>query len=49
MLDLVPLARARWEMTNSNAQAKLISQPLQLAFPQADPITVTAAAKRFFT
>ena len=34
MLDLVPLAGARREVTDNNAQARFIGQFLQLQFPK---------------
>src|SRR5260370_1073921 len=44
MLDLVPLAGPRWEMTDLDLQPGLIAQPLQLDFPQAAAAAVTAPA-----
>src|SRR6266849_10315241 len=37
MLDLVPLARPRWEMTDRDGQACFIRKGLQLQLPQAQP------------
>src|SRR3954451_21518916 len=35
VLDLVPLARARWEMAHGNPETDRISEPLQGDLPQA--------------
>ena len=46
VLDLVPLAGPRWEMTDRDGQACFIREGLQLQFPQAQPPAVTAAGIR---
>src|SRR2546426_11099982 len=43
MLDLVPLAGARWEMRDVNPEAQVVGQPLQFLLPRARAITVAAA------
>src|SRR5688572_15078374 len=42
MLDRVPLAGSGWKVTDLDRDADLVGQPLQLALPQADPISVAA-------
>src|SRR3989304_2456754 len=42
MLDLVPLAGARREMTDRNHQSRLLGQLLELPFPEAETGTVAA-------
>src|SRR5262249_60143452 len=44
VLDLVPLARPRWEMADRNGQPQFVRQALQRHLPQpvAAPITPTA-------
>ena len=44
MLDLVPLARPRWEVADGDLQPRLVGQPLQFECPQAHarPIAPTA-------
>ena len=44
VLDFGPLARARWEMRDVDAQAQVVGQPLQRSLPAARPIPVAAAA-----
>ena len=44
MLDLVPLAGTRREMTNRNRPVQLVNQPLQSYLPQPAATTVTATA-----
>ena len=44
MLDLVPLARARREVTHRDAQLEVVGQPLQFGFPGARAIAVAAAS-----
>ena len=44
VLDLVPLAGAWREMADGDGKFEFIGKPLKLDFPQADPITVAAAA-----
>src|SRR5271154_1468102 len=44
VLDLVPFAGAWRQMANSNGDAEFVGQDLQLAFPQAYPCAVAAAA-----
>lgn len=43
VLDLVPFARARWQMTDGDVQSRFIGQPLQLDLPQprAAPVALT--------
>ena len=43
VLDLVPFARARWEMRHVDAEAQVVGQPLQRRLPAARPIPVAAA------
>ena len=43
MLDLVPLARARWEVADANSQLLLICEPLQLVLPDPRAVAVAAA------
>src|SRR6266850_4986992 len=43
MLDLVPLARAGWEVTHGDAQVERVGQVLQLGLPRPRPIAVAAA------
>src|SRR5487761_1242612 len=43
-LDLVPLARPRWKMTDREGQAGFIREGLQLQFPQAQPPAIAAPA-----
>jgi hypothetical protein len=40
MLDLVPLAGARWKMTNPNRESQLVGERLQFLLPQAHPRAV---------
>ncbi len=42
MLDLVPLARSRWEMADVDGSSDLISQLLKLGLPHARAIAVAA-------
>src|SRR6516165_2063799 len=44
MLDLVPLARARWKMTHFQPYLQLVRQALQRHFPQAAAVTIAATA-----
>src|SRR5215470_17627441 len=44
MFDLVPLARARWQVTDRDGQTDFASELAQFIFPQAHPITVAAAS-----
>src|SRR5262249_9053526 len=44
MLDLVPLARARREMTHLNFQPCLVAERLQFNFPKAIAATIAATA-----
>ena len=46
VLDLVPLAGARWKMSQRDLQAGFVRQALQLPFPQPQARTVAAAAVR---
>src|SRR3954447_13031870 len=46
MFDRVPLAGSGWKVTDLDRDAELIGQLLQLAFPQANPISVAAATIR---
>src|SRR4051812_12790887 len=46
MFDRVPLAGSGWKVTDLDLDAELIGQLLQLAFPQADPISVATATIR---
>src|SRR5260370_8298010 len=46
MLDLVPLARARWKMTTPQLQLQSVRQSLQSHFPQTATVAVAAAAVR---
>jgi hypothetical protein len=46
MFDLVPLAGSGWKVTDLDRDVDFVGQPLQLAFPQADPISVAAATIR---
>jgi len=43
MLDLVPFARAGWQVAHRNPQACLVGQFLQLHFPQAHSGSIAAA------
>ena len=43
MLDLVPLAGARWKMTHTDCHSQFVRQALQGGFPQAAATAVTAA------
>jgi hypothetical protein len=42
MLDLVPFARARWEMRDVDGDAQVVGEPLQRGLPAARPIPVAA-------
>ncbi len=42
MLNLIPFASAWWKMTNMKSQASFISKFLQLEFPKAISIAITA-------
>jgi hypothetical protein len=44
MLDLVPLARPRWEVTDGERETGLVSEVLQFELPQPDAVAVAAAA-----
>ena len=44
MLDLIPLAGARWEVANRDAQPDLVGQSLQLHLPEAATAPVGATA-----
>ena len=44
MLELVPLAGPRRQVTDGHRQAARVSELLQLDLPQADPIAVAAPA-----
>ena len=44
MLDLVPLARARWEVTHGDAQCEGVSQALQFGLPRPRAIAIAAAS-----
>ena len=44
MLDLIPLARPRWEMTDRDGQACFIREGLQLQLPQTQPPAVAPPA-----
>src|SRR5438105_3237977 len=46
MLDLVPLAGARWKMTNLQPQFQPVRQVLQCHFPQTASVTVAATTVR---
>ena len=43
VLDLVPLARAGWEVTHLDGQAGLIGQMLKLMLPDTGPISIASA------
>src|SRR5829696_10165967 len=43
VLDLVPLARARWEVRDVDGDAQVVGQTLQGGLPAARPIPVAAA------
>jgi hypothetical protein len=43
VLDFVPFAGSRGEVTHSNGQPRFIRQPLQFTFPQSGPIPVATA------
>ena len=42
VLDLVPLARARWEMRDVDGEAQVVGQALQGGLPAARPIAIAA-------
>lgn len=44
VFDLVPLARARWEVAHLYRRSDLVGQVLQLHAPPPDPVAVAAAA-----
>src|SRR6266403_2316087 len=46
MLDLVPLAGARWKMTNLQLQFQAVRQALQCHFPQTATVTIATATVR---
>ena len=46
VLDLVPLARAGWEVTHLNGKAGLVRQLLKLVLPATQPIPVAPAGVR---
>ena len=46
MLDFVPFARSRREVTGSDGQIRLRSQCLQFHFPQADAVSIAASTIR---
>src|ERR1700733_13036595 len=46
MLDLVPLACARWEVADADEQPRLVGEALQLDLPQSCPYAVTASTVR---
>src|SRR5215831_16190931 len=46
VLNLVPLARPRWEVGDGDGQSRAIGQLLQFPLPQAHPRTVAAAGVR---
>src|SRR5215471_2601683 len=46
MFDLVPLARARGEMTHGDGQPRPIGEPLQFPLPEADAWAIAAAGVR---
>ena len=46
VLDLIPLARARWEVTYANGKVSLIGELLQLQLPEPEPVAVAAATVR---
>ena len=46
VLDLVPLARTRGEVTDVNREAQVVGQALELELPEADSRSVAAAAVR---
>src|SRR5580704_300537 len=46
MLDLVPLARPRWAVTDRAGKLELVGQPLQFDLPYTHTISVAAAAVR---
>src|SRR5215475_10551879 len=43
MLDLIPLARPRWEVADGDAQPRLRGQLVELGLPQAGAVAVAAA------
>jgi hypothetical protein len=42
VLDLVPLARAWWKVTDRDPQARLVRQSLQLHLPQSQACAIAA-------
>jgi hypothetical protein len=46
MLYLVPFAGAWWQVTHSDGESELVSQPLELDFPQPKPVPVAATRLR---
>ena len=44
MLDLVPLARAWWEVANRDREAQIVGELLEFQLPQANAVAVAAAA-----
>src|SRR6266542_3768802 len=46
MLDLVPLARTRWEMAHRQSQTQVVRQLLQRHLPESRAAAVAAAAVR---
>src|ERR1700730_11856385 len=46
MLDLVPLARARWKVAHRDGEPGAIRQPLEFPFPEAEAGAVTPAGIR---
>ena len=44
MLDLVPLAGSRRKMANSNLEARVVGESLQLNLPEARSVTIASAS-----
>src|SRR5437773_6783751 len=43
MLDLVPLARARWVMADDDRESQMVRETLQVNFPRPQPVPVAAS------
>ena len=44
MLDLIPLARARWQMTDRDRQARVVSKALKFGFPKPGARPIAASS-----
>ena len=46
VLDLIPLARAGWEMVDHDGEVRVVGEPLEFHFPDAQTPAVAAAGVR---